>query len=327
MRRLLLGLTLLVLTAAHATAGARDYFTEFDKDFGPTPRGPVLTHYFTIKNNTKNTITLGTARVSCGCVSAYVLKSSLAPDESTACVAYMDTRRIPIAGIVKSVIVYVPFLSPTLEEVTLTVKSIARDDLLFSSDTLALGTVKKGKSNSVTTKVTLYNHPNWEISSLESNGKFVLGSFKQVNKTATEVSYDVTAKLDENCPAGNWTSELFVKTNTPGLEKIRIPVTVNVVTPIAVSPERLNIVDLKVDGSVSYNVTVQGSQNFKIVEVKGDDDEVKVKTDGSVARTAHTIQVEVKPKKEGDLKRDFEIVTDHPDMPKFKIPFEAKVKK
>ena len=170
MRRILVGLVLVAVSAGYANAGARDYFSEYEVDFGPTPRGPVLTHYFIIKNTTNASITMGTARVSCGCVSASVLKSELAAGESTAVVAYMDTRRIPHAGVLKSVLVYVPFLSPNLEEVTLKVQSIARDDLTFSPDVLAMGTVKKGKKATATTKITLFNQGGWEIGEVTSTG-------------------------------------------------------------------------------------------------------------------------------------------------------------
>ena len=46
--------------ASHSQAGAPDYFTETGKDFTTTSIGPVLVHYFPIKNTTKETINLGT---------------------------------------------------------------------------------------------------------------------------------------------------------------------------------------------------------------------------------------------------------------------------
>ena len=58
MTRLLWGMWLIVAATAPASAGARDYFTEFEKDFGTSPRGPVLTHYFIVKNTTNQNITL-----------------------------------------------------------------------------------------------------------------------------------------------------------------------------------------------------------------------------------------------------------------------------
>lgn len=327
MRRLLFGFMLLVATAATAGAGAKDYFSEYEVDFGPTPRGPVLTKYFVIKNTSKNKLTLGTARVSCGCVSASVLKSELAPDESTAVVAYMDTRRIPTAGVLKTVLVYVPFLSPTMEEVTLKVQSIARDDLVFSPETLALGNVKKGKAATAKMKVTLFNHGSWDVSEVVSTGKFITGTAKLLNRQATEVTFEVTATLDETCPVGNWTSDLYLKTNAAGLEKVRLPVTVNVTTAIAVTPEEVKVGEVKAGSTLESKLMLQGSQAFKILEVKGGDDEVSAKAESGESRALHTLLFAIKPTKAGDLNKSFEVLTDHKEMPKVTIPFSAKVVK
>lgn len=327
MCRFLLGTVALVLSVGLASAGAKDYFSEFAKDFGPSPRGPVLTHYFAISNTSKDNITLGTARVSCGCVSASVLKNQLAPGESTAVVAYMDTRRIPQAYVTKTVMVYVPFLSPVQEEVTLKVTSIARDDLVFSPEVLALGNVKKGKSATTTAKVTLFNQGKWEVSEVMSIGKFVSGSAKLVNRAATEVTYEVTATLDENCPVGNWVSDLYLKTNAGGLERLRIPVSVNVTTAIAVTPEAVKLGDIKEGSKTESKLMLQGSQSFKILDVKGGDDIISAKPESNESRALHTLLFAVKPTKAGDISRSFEVLTDHKEMPKVTIPVTGKVVK
>ena len=72
MKGLLLAAAGVLGTAASAWAGPGDLFTEKTRDFGTTPKGTVLVHYFRFTNNTKDTLTLGTPRVSCGCTSATV---------------------------------------------------------------------------------------------------------------------------------------------------------------------------------------------------------------------------------------------------------------
>src|SRR4051812_2900449 len=116
MHRLLLTVFVVAGTAGGAFAGAQDFFNETTKDFGTTPRGPVLVHYFPVRNTGPNTVSLGQPRVSCGCVSASIVgKTTLAPGESTTVLAQMDTRRIPQANVLKSVIVYVSFVAPIAE--------------------------------------------------------------------------------------------------------------------------------------------------------------------------------------------------------------------
>ncbi len=323
MRYFIIGALMLCALSGRASAGATDYFTELVKDFGVTPRGPVLTHYFTIHNTSKQTITLGTARVSCGCVSATILKSQLAPNETTSVVAMMDTRRIPQANTIKSVTVYVPFLAPVLEEVALRVQSIARDDLVISPESLAFGTVRKGKLSTSAVKLTLFNNTNWNITEVVSNGVYVKGSVKLANRTTTEVAYEIVATLDPECPVGNWTAEFTVKTNAPGIESLRIPVTVNVVAPIAISPDAVSLTNLKVGDSTEHRVLLQSTNPFRITKVNGGDAEVSIKTQEDEARPTQIVTLTVKPSKAGTLTRTIEILTDHKEMPMVALPFKA----
>ena len=159
-RALLTGLLVLGGTAAaQARGGATAFFSETVKDFGATPRGPILVHYFTLKNTTNAPLNLGQPRVSCGCVSASIVnnKAVVPPGDTAVIAAQMDTRRIPQANVIKSVIVYVPIVSPFLEEVQLRVQAIARDDLVLTPDTLAMGTVRKGQGGKASVRLTCYS--------------------------------------------------------------------------------------------------------------------------------------------------------------------------
>ena len=116
-------------------------------------------------------------------------------------------------------------------------------------------------------------------------------------------------------------------TNGIGLEKIRLPVTVNVTTAIAATPEAVTIVDLKEGSERETKLMLQGNSTFKILAVNGGDAEVGVKAQSVLSQASHTLLFTVKPSKVGDLKRSIEVLTDHKDMPKLTIPFEAKVSK
>jgi hypothetical protein len=327
MTRLLWSLLTVFTLATTAQAGARDYFSEFAKDFGTTPRGPVLQHYFWIKNTTDQNVTLGNPRVSCGCVSTQVLKSTIAPGESTAVLAMMDTRRIQYANVTKTVTVYVPFLTPRLEEISLTVTTVTRDDLVMSPYGISLGTVRKGQPATASTKVTFFNDANWKISDVSSNGLYVKGEVKPAGQNGNSVTYEVTATLDPACPAGIWSAELTLTTSNGAVAKLPIPVTVTVTTPIAPTPEQLKVGELKIGNSVEHSLTLRGNQAFKVIDVSGGDDQVSVKADNQESSAVHTLKITVTPKAAGAISRVFEIKTDHKEMAKLSVPFEAKVVK
>lgn len=326
-RAMLLGVGAVVGAVAPVQAGATEYFAETTKDFGTTPRGPVLVHYFVVKNTSGQPVTLGTPRVSCGCTSAAVVKSQLAPGESTAVVAHMDTRRITTSGTTKQVTVYVPFLSPYLEEVSLLVRTVVRDDLVLTPDTLGFGTVRKGQGGTATTRVTFYSDPNWQIVQASSTGVYIKPTVTQVSRQGSQVVYDLSATLDPACPVGNWTAEVMLTTTGAGVDKLRVPVTVNVVAPIAVNPEAVRFGDVKVGDAAPQRLMVQGSEPFKVLEVKGGDGVVKVGPLSAEAKPVHILTLELAATEAGDVARTLEVVTDSKTQPTVSVPLSAKVAK
>lgn len=231
------------LSLGSAAANPANLFTEKVKDFGPTPRGPVVTHYFRFTNTTNQTIQLGQPRVSCGCVSASVSQFTVAPGQSAAVIAQMNTTRAGPANVTKAVTVYVPFLSPSATEVSLRVQAVIRDDLILSPDTINLGTVRKGQAATGQTKVTLTTDPNWQITEVTSSGAFVKAEAKQESRQGGMVTYTVTATCDKDCPAGFWIADLTLKTSNPGVATVRVPVIVTVQNPTTISPAAAQTAD------------------------------------------------------------------------------------
>jgi len=330
MRRAIFGVALLVAAVGQATAGAPNYFTETTKDFGTSPIGPVLTHYFAIKNTSANTVTMGTPRIGCGCVSATLMKATLAPGETTYLIAYMDTKKIPNQqrGVTKTVTVSVPFLSPFAEEVVTRVTTVAREDLFFSPDSLRFGTIGTGAGGKATMKVTLFGQPSWQVTQALSTGKFVGVEFKEFARKGNEVVYEVTATLKPDCPLGNWMSDVVLTTSASGIDKLRIPVSVLVNSPIAAEPVELKFGDVVMDQDAApRQILLQSQTPFKVLEVKGTDEKITVKSVTEGSRATHILNVNVKLGEPGMLTRKLEIMTDSKEMPTVIVPVTATAKK
>jgi hypothetical protein len=327
MHRVILASLSVLGLAASVQAGAPGFFAETSKDFGVSPRGPILRHYFAVTNNTSQPITIGQPRVSCGCVSASVLKSQIAPGETTSVVADMDTRRIPQANVVRTVTVYVPIYGPqTAEEAQLKVSAIARDDLVMSPEILAFGTLRKGQGGTASTRITFYSDPQWKVTEAASSGAYVKAEAKESHRQGNEVSYEVTATLDPKCPVGDWTADVWLKTSTPGIERIRVPVRVTVVSPIAVNPETLRFGEVRVGEPVEQKVILQGNTPFKVIEVKGAEGEVTVDQVADGSRPVHVLKVKVTPKAAGTWSKILEIITDNQEQKKVVVPLVASAK-
>jgi hypothetical protein len=326
MRRFAFAMAGVLIGFGTASAGPSDLFTEKVKDFGITPKGPVLIHYFRFTNTTNQPLTLGQPRVSCGCTSAAVSKNQVAPGESAAVIAYMDTRRIPTTNVTKSVIVYVPFYGATQEEVSLRVQTVCRDDLMMAPDTLAFGLLRKGQGGKVSTKVTFTSDPDWKVTEATSTGGYVKVDHKLDSRSGSVVTYDITATLDKDCPVGNWTSDIYLKTSNPAVANLRIPVTVQIAPPVAASPDAVQFGDMAVGGNpAEKQVTLQSGTPFKILGVKGADEQLDVKIESQEAKATHIITLSAHPKNAGGFARRVEIVTDNKDQPNVVIPVVAKV--
>lgn len=327
MMRIALGGVAFVALSNAALAGPADLFEAKEKDFGVSPKGTMLVHYFRFTNTTNETLTLGQPRVSCGCVTPALTSNRVAPGETAAVIAYMDTRRIQYAGVTKTVLVYVPFTGPQFTEVALRVTTVTRDDLMMSPDTLAFGTVTKGKGATLTTKVTFTSDPNWTVKKVTSSGAFVTPEVKLAARNGTTVTYDVTATLEKDCPVGNWTSDIYLETSNAAVAKLRIPVSVIVTPAVAATPNAVSFGNLKMGNGSEQKVTLKAGAPFKILEVKGAGDDFTVKVDSDVAQASHTVTITANPKAAGGLNRTLEIVTDNKEQPKVLVPVTAKVEK
>jgi hypothetical protein len=317
------GLVLLagVCTAAPAPAAswADGLFEELSKDFGSVPRGPTLTHAFRLKNTTDRTVRISGIRVSCGCVSAMAATNELAPGKSTIVQANMDTRRF--SG-VKSVTVYVQFDLPQWEEVRLWVQANARDDISVQPEALSFGRAKRGSvpTNSVT--VSFVGNPQWAISEVEKESHYIETSLKELRRDASEVSYQVTARIRADAPIGKWYSDLWLKTNDPAIPKVRVPLTVEIESGLTLSPSTVMLGQVQPGAEAQRKVIVRGVKPFRITRVEGTDDQLLVQDSTTESKPVHVLTVTLKPRTAGEVDRKLKILTDLPEDSE--VEFEAK---
>jgi hypothetical protein len=303
-------LVLAAALSAASTAGAGSWaeglFDSLSKDFGSVPRGPLLTHDFRVKNNTKNTVTISSLRVSCGCVTAVARGNTLKPGESTTVHATMDTTRF-IGP--KSVTVFVQFSEPQFDEVRLTVQANGRTDFTLSPEGLRFGSVKRGTAPTATVTLTFYGYPAAKITQVKGESTYVQPTFKEAKRTEFEVSYTVTAKLRDTTPVGRWFTDVWVKTDVAGLAQVRVPLTVDVESPLTVSPAVVSLGAVKVKEGADRRVIIRGVTAFKITDVKGLAGDIEVKKSAE-SREVHVLTLKVKPGKAGTIDRTLRVITD-----------------
>jgi hypothetical protein len=310
------------LSAAPALAGSwgEGMFEEFSKDFGSVPRGQVLTHPFTIKNNTGQTVTISNVRVSCNlCTSATVLKGQLKPGEETAVSVRMDSGKF--IG-VKTVYIYVDFSEPQFDEVRLWIQANSRDDVNITPDTVTFGRVKRGEAASKNTTITFYGNVASEITEVQSESNYVQAKVGAARRGGNEVSYDVNLKLRPDTPVGKWYADVWVKTSNPSMPRVRVPLTVEVEASLTVNSTTLSLGEVKVGETAERKLVVRGSAPFRITEIKGTDGVIEVKSNTAESKEMHVLTVRLKGDKPGNVSRTLKVVTDIKD--EGEVEFTAK---
>jgi len=293
--------------AANAGTWGDRLFDELSKDFGSVPRGPTLTHNFRVSNNTKNAVNISSLRVSCGCVSATALKGTLNPGEETSIVAKMDTTRFTGP---KTVTIYIQFDQPNFDEVRLWVQANGRNDFALTPDTLAFGQVKRGTAPTSTVKVTFYGHADAKIVSAKAESNYVKPVITEVKRGDSEVVYNLTTKLRADTPVGKWYTDVWIKTNVPAMQQVRIPLTVEVESPLTVSPSVVTMGVIKANEDTQRRIIVRGAQPFRITQIKGVDASTAVDFNSKLAREVHVLTIKVKPGMSGKLDRVLRVITD-----------------
>jgi hypothetical protein len=296
-----------VAGSAGAATWADGLFAELSKDFGSVPRGRTLTHSFRIVNNTRSTVSIGNVRVSCGCTSTALASSLLKPGEATTLTATMDTTRF-IGP--RMVTIYVQFERPHFEEVRLWVQANARTDFSVTPEALGFGQIKRGTAPASSVSVTFYGISDARVLSLRPESNYIQVSAVETSRQDAEVVYTVTARLRADTPVGKWFTDVWLKTNLANMPQIRVPLTVEVESPLTISPSVVSLGLLHADGESERRVIVRGIKPFRITKVKGGDATLEVKTNSSEAREVHVLTVKLKPGAPGTLDRTLRVVTD-----------------
>jgi hypothetical protein len=285
-------------------------FEELSRDFGSVPRGPTLTHSFRFTNNTGQLVHIAGVRVSCGCVTASAMQTDVAPGQTSAIYAQMDTRRF--AG-VKTVTVYVQFDRPQWEEVRLWVQANGRDDVTLTPEALAFGQAKRGSGPTASVDVVLLGNTDWRIVDAQCDSNYVQPRIEELRRDSSEVTYRVAARVRPDTPVGKWYTDVWLRTNNLATPRVRVPVTIEIESALSVSPFVANLGRVKAGTEVERKVIVRGVKPFRITEVKGVDGQLRVQDTTTDSKPVHVLTVKLKAAGNGDLSRTLRVLTDLKD--------------
>jgi hypothetical protein len=285
-------------------------FEELSKDFGSVPRGATLAHPFRFTNNTDAPVHIRGIRVSCACVTATVQDSVLMPGKATVISTTMDTRCF--SG-VRTVTIIVQIDQPRSVEVRLWVHANSRDDVTVTPDAFTFGHVKRGSCPVRNVTVALLGNGQWQISGVQCDSNYVQTDLREIHRDVSGVSYQLAAQLRSEAPVGKWFTDIWLETNNPATPRVRLPLTVEIESALSLSPATVDLGQVPVGRQAERKVIVRGVRPFKITEVHGDDDVLRVRDTTFDSRSIHVLAITFHPSSPGDLDRSLRILTDMSD--------------
>jgi hypothetical protein len=296
-----------VVGSVGAATWADALFDDLSRDFGSCPRGPVLTHPFRLTNTTRATVHIANVRASCGCTSATTSNDEVAPGQSTVILVQMDTRRF--AG-VKSVTIYVQLDRPQWEEVRLWVQANSRDDISFNPETIAFGQVKRGAPARAAVAISFLGNADWQIQSAACDSNYVQTEYQEVHRDTGEVRYQLTAHIRPDAPVGKWYTDVWLKTNDPASARVRVPLTVEVQSPLSINPTVAVLGQVKAGVETERRLILRGVKPFRVTSVDGTDAFLQVKDSTPASKPVHVLTVRLKADRPGEWNRTLRVHTD-----------------
>lgn len=315
-------LALLPFSTLAASDTAILTFEESVKDLGGAPRGTKLVHHFKFTNTSQQAVHISGVRTSCHCSTARAIKQDIAPGESSSIMVEVNT--ILYSG-TRDFTIYVNFDRPYVTETRLMLKTVSRDDITMSPDSLNFGTVKLGSAPSMSVVLDHRSFAGWKITGIENENGYIQTKLEPNGNSNN--SYRLTVRLREDTPAGFWHASLGLVTNDPTTPRIRVPLSVEVQGLLAVTPQTLNMGKLNSD-IVEKKVVVRGAKPFKITSVEGVDGIISIdQTKTDEAKMAHVLKITYSGKADaGEMLKKLKITTDL-DNTTIELPVQGQVVK
>ncbi len=318
MRKVSLGLVVLVLAATAATAqqGAwaeKMFQGTLTHDFGSVPHGAQLFQRFTITNIYAVRMEITNIKPSCGCVSAEPAKRVLEPRESTTLDVRMDaTKFVGPKTVQINVSVGPDFISTAV----LKVSANSRADIVFNPGQVRFGTVVRGQSATQTIDVEYAGALPWQVSEVVAKDLPLDVSFKEMYRRQGQVGYQVRVTLKPDAPIGLLKEDVFLKTNDPASPLVPVLVEATIQPAVTVAPPVLSLGSVEVGKPLTRRVVVRGGRPFRILGVEGTGEGITL--EGTAPGNPSPVQMvtfKCQFTQAGDFKRELKIKTDLQDAP------------
>jgi len=306
-----LALAALLLTYLSGTTPAQEWarkmFPVTSHNFGTVAKGSKTEYRFVLRNLYEEDLHVVGVRTSCGCTSPSITARDLKTHETAEVVATFNTRTFLGQH---GATLTVTFDRPFSAEVQLRVAGNIRGDVTFDPPFVDLGTVDLGKGAERQVRVTHIGSTPWDIKDVRSaNANFEV-SLSSAARSGSKTVYDLTTRLKPTAPAGYIKGQLILVTNDPRATQIPMDVEGRVVAEVTVSPQLLALGTVPAGDTVTKNIVIRATREFKITGVFCSDGCLTCEPKTTAARV-HILPVTFQAgEAAGKVERELRIATD-----------------
>ena len=303
-------LAVVLLTGSRIAAAdwARDMFEVTRHDFGTIAAHAKAEFGFRFTNKYLHEVRVASVRSSCGCSDVRVTKNSLASYESGEIVASIRSERL--RGDQSSTLTVI-FDKPRYAEVQLRVTVFIRGDILIEPSGFDFGEIEQGTVLARKVTITRFGNPGWKLTDVLADTSDLDCELSEPVRSGDRVSYELTARLGAELPAGNLRVQLLLVTNDSRAPKIPVMVEGVIRPQLSVAPTPLYLGSLRPGQTVSQRLIVRASKPFRIGEIRADCDCFEFPNPGTEPKTLHLIPVKFTAGDEtGRIRRTIRIKTD-----------------
>ena len=290
-RATILALPLAVLAASplFGQEWAKKMFETTSHDFGTIARGAKAEYEFVLKNIYMKDVHVAGVQVSCGCTTPRIEKPLLKTYEKGAVVASINSKTF--LGRQSSTIT-VTIDKPRYARVRLHVKVFIQPDVVLQPASIELGSVDRGTAVEKKISVSCTRRSNWKIVDVKSANPHLSGEVVETSRRGNRVSYELSARLDKDTPAGYIKDHLILSTNDQRSAQIPVLVEGLILPEIMVSPASLFFGAVPKGQKVTKRLVVRGKTPFRVTSITSDCDclQFDVST-GETPKPLHLIPV------------------------------------
>lgn len=254
-----------VASPAYAAGGwAASMVTQTEHNWGTVERGAQLSHQFILTNNTGKEVRIKSVTPSCHCVSPMVTDYTIQPGGTSIIDARMNTSGFLGS---KTVTLTVTFDRPRRGDLQLRVSAVSSGGANVASSEVDFGVATLGQKLEKKLHLDFTGAADRKIESVQFNKEKLTATYKELERTADRVKYELTLSLPDTLPAGQLEEKVLIKTNDPKNAETTVVAKARVEGQITMVPDTFKIDQLNPGDKLTRNVIIKAAAPFRIVQV------------------------------------------------------------